>query len=89
MEHEHRNTRLNYDFSVGTYFQSRHAMEHEHRNTRLNYDFSVATYFSKKACIYGDPTVRHLTVLHSSNQDAPMAHRIATPRHANPCAFTN
>lgn len=25
MEHEHRNTRLNYDFSVATYFQRRHA----------------------------------------------------------------
>jgi hypothetical protein len=25
MEHEHRDTRLNYDYSVATYFQRKHA----------------------------------------------------------------
>lgn len=58
-------------------------MEHEHRHTRLNYDFSVAYLFSKKACIYGDPTVPHLTVLHSCNQDAAVAHRHPMPTHVH------
>ncbi len=36
-----------------------------------------------EACIYGEPTVRHLTGLHSRNQDAAVAHRHAMPTHVH------
>jgi hypothetical protein len=49
MEHEHRDTRLNYDYSVATYFQRKHAYTETPPCAILQYSIHVIKMLPRMA----------------------------------------